>query len=108
MIFNAAGRLINTRFYMGGEPLEPVKSFCYLGFEVVPSGIVTRAMNILNDKGKKAMRPLLNTIARFKIPVKTAIKLFHTYIAPILLYNAENWFPMSDKEILKFKSDFFS
>ena len=35
MIFNTGGRLIN------GEVLEPVKSFCYLGFQVVPSGIVT-------------------------------------------------------------------
>ncbi len=38
---------------MGGEPLEPVKSFCYLGFEVVQSGIVTHAMNILNEREKE-------------------------------------------------------
>ena len=38
MIFNKAGRLINTKFTINGESLEPVKSFCYLGFEVVPSG----------------------------------------------------------------------
>ena len=43
MIFNRGGRLIKTKFYINGEALEPVKSFCYLGFEVVPSGIVTHA-----------------------------------------------------------------
>ena len=40
MIFNVSGRLIKKSFNIGGEPLEAVKSFCYLGFEVVPSGIV--------------------------------------------------------------------
>ena len=47
MIFNVAGRLIDTKFTINGEALEPVKSFCYLGFEVVASGVVTHAMNIL-------------------------------------------------------------
>ena len=102
MIFNAAGRLINTRFYMGGEPLEPVKSFCYLGFEVVPSGIVTRAMNILNDKARKALHPLLGAIAKFDLPGGLAIRLFHTYISPIILYGVENWSVLSDLDIERF------
>ena len=67
MIFNIAGRLIKTNFFINGEPLEPVKSFCYLGFEVVPSGIVTHAMNALNDKSKKALHPLLSAIAKFDL-----------------------------------------
>ena len=47
-IFSAGGRLINTQFNIDGQPLEAVKSFCYLGFEVASSGRVTRAMEILN------------------------------------------------------------
>ena len=31
MIFNTGGRLIKSKFYVNGEALEPVKSFCYLG-----------------------------------------------------------------------------
>ena len=91
MIFNKAGRLINTKFTINGESLEPVKSFCYLGFEVVPSGIVTHAMNTLNDKAKKALHPLLGAIAKFDLPGRLATQLFHTYISPILLYGVENW-----------------
>ncbi len=78
MIFNVAGRLIDQKFHIGGEPLEPVRSFCYLGFEVVPSGIVTRARDVLNDKAKKALHPLLGAIAKFNLPGKLAIRLFHT------------------------------
>ena len=55
MIFNAGGRLIKRQFKINGETLESVKRFCYLGFEVVPSGIVTHAMNTLNDKAKKSL-----------------------------------------------------
>ena len=77
MIFNTGGRLIKTNFYINGEALEPVKSFCYLGFQVVPSGIVTHAQEVLNDKAKKALHPLLGAIAKFNLPGKLAIRLFN-------------------------------
>ena len=102
MIFNAAGRLIKKEFRVNNESLEAVNSFCYLGFEIKPSGTVKHAMNTLYYKAKRAMRPLLCTMARFNIPVKTSIKLFHTYISPILLYNVENWAIMTDSELNKF------
>ena len=62
-------------------------------------------MNILNDKAKKALRPLMTAIARFKIPVETSIRLFHTYISPILLYNVENWSVLTDKKIQGFNNN---
>ena len=94
---------MKTKFYMNGEALEPVKSFCYLGFEVVPSGIVTHAQKVLNDKAKKALHPLLGAIAKFDLPSKLAIRLFHTYISPILLYGVENWSILSDLDIERFE-----
>ena len=102
MIFNTGGRLIKTKFYINGEALEPVKSFCYLGFQVVPSGIVTYAKEVLNDKAKKALHPLLGAIAKFNLPAKLSIRLFHTYISPILLYGVENWSILSDLDIERF------
>jgi hypothetical protein len=103
MIFNTGGRLIKTKFYINGEALEPVKSFCYLGFQVVPSGIVTHAKEVLNDKAKKALHPLLGAIAKFNLPGKLAIRLFHTYISPILLYGVENWSILSNLDIERFE-----
>ena len=102
MIFNLSGRLEKQIFKINGEPLENVNTFCYLGFEVKSSGTVNHAMNVLNDKGKRALRPLMTAIARFKIPIPTSIKLFHTYITPILLYNVENWFKLSDMKLTNF------
>ena len=94
--------MIKKYFKVNGKVLEPVQTFCYLGFDLKASGTVKQAMNTLYDKAKKAMRPLLRSIARFNLPVKTSLSLFHAYIAPIALYNAENWMTFTDKEIQKF------
>ena len=105
MIFNQAGKFLKNTFVIQDEILEPVQSFRYLGFNVKSSGTVKHAMNILCDKANKALRPLLCAIARFNIPVKTAIQLFHTYISPILLYNAENWTTLSNRKMQNFNDD---
>ena len=95
--------MIKTKFKIDDETLEPVKSFCYLGFDIVPSGVVTRAMNTLYDKAKKAPHPLMSAIAKFDLPAKLAIQLFHTYISPIILYGVENWSILSDLDIERFE-----
>ena len=48
------------------------------------------------------MKTLLGAISRFNLPIKTSIKLFHTYISPILIYTSENWMVLSDKSIRNF------
>ena len=95
---------IRDTFTLDDEQLEPVQSFCYLGVDIKCSGSVKHALNVLDEKGNKALRPLLNVICRFKLPFKTSIKLFHTYISPILLYNTENMF--TDKDLRKQNSEF--
>ena len=106
MTFNAAGKFIRETFTLDNKPLEPVQTFCYLGVDIKCSGAVKHVMNVLNDKGSKALRPLLCAIARFNIPVKTSIKIFHSYISPILLYNTENLSTLSDNELVKFDNNF--
>ena len=102
MIFNKSGRMYKRYFHINGKPLEPVPSFCYLGFDVKASGTVKHAMNTLCEKASKAMRPIFRTIALFNLPVTTSLRIFHAYIEPIALYNAENWTQLTDKEISKF------
>ena len=99
VVFNNTGKLEKEGFILNGAKLEPVHRFCYLGFEITASGTVKNAVNTLYDKANKAMRSLLCATSRFNIPIKTAITLFHTLIAPIMLYNAENWTTLSDKKL---------
>ena len=105
MTFNQSGKYIKKEFTINNKKLEPVQTFCYLGFEVKLSGTVKHAMNTLNDKANKALRPLLCAISRFNIPVKTAIRVFHTFISPIILYNVENWATLTDKQLNSFTLD---
>ena len=101
LIFNPAGRYMKRSFKIDQKTLEPVQSFCYLGFDFRASGTVKTAMNNLYDKASKAMRPLMGVISRFNLPIRTSLRLFHTYISPIMLYSVENWIPLTDKELHK-------
>ena len=71
----------------------------FKSFEVKVSGITSHAMNTLYEKANTSMRPLMVSIASFNIPVVRAIHLFHTFIAPIALYNAENWMILGDRRL---------
>ena len=102
MIFNNTGRLIKQKKFVGNKKLEQVQTFCYLGFDVRTSGIVSSAINTLYDKANKALRPLMGVISRFNIPIKTSLKLFHAYISPISLYSTENWMTLSNKKLQNF------
>ena len=42
------------------------------------------------EKARKAMSSLLSIIPDFKISCKNSLKLFHSFIRPIALYNSEN------------------
>ena len=106
MVFNLAGKFIRDTFTLGDKVLEPGQSFCYLGVDIKCSGTMKHAMNILNDKGSKALRPLLCAISRFNIPFNTSIRLFHTFISPILVYNTENWSALTDNELTKYDNNF--
>ena len=99
MIFNKTGRSIKEEFKVNNQKLETVKSFCYLGYDFNTSGSLTNTINILADKALKAMRPIQNAIARFCLPAKLSIRLFNTYVTPIILYNVENWATLSQKTI---------
>ncbi len=101
MIFNRAGRRIIQPFTINGEDIEVVQSFTYLGVDITASGSFSPAIKELCSKAKKAMMPLFRAVMQFQMPFKLALKLFHTYIEPILLYNAENWTIFTDKQLEK-------
>ena len=107
MIFIKTGKLINHTFSINGKNLEPVRSFCYLGFEINASGTMNNTINCLFDKANKAMRPIMGAISRFNMPVKISLKLFHSCIAPIMLYNVENWATLSDRNLRNCTVDTF-
>ena len=107
IIFNKTGKLIRRFFNIGGEILEPVRTFCYLGYEINAGGTNNTAINYLCDKASKAMQTIFRTAARFNIPAKTSIRLFDAYVSPIILYNVENWGEMTNKGLQNFTKEHF-
>ena len=105
MIFNKCGRRIKEKFKVDGNELEVVMTYTYLGVEMSVSGSFTTAIKVLAEKARKAMMPLYRTIMQFQIPFKNALRLFHTFIEPILLYNSENLSTLSDKQLAKCKNN---
>ena len=105
MVFNSAGRKSNEKFTYNNKELKTVQSFTYLGVEIAASGSFTVGIKNLCTKAKKAMIPLFRTIIQFRLPFRNALKLFLTFVEPILLYNAENWASMTDQEIKKCKNN---
>ena len=91
IIFNSSGRLLRgPKFSFQGKPMELVKSYCYLGVDLICSGSFQTARTNLIEKAQKAVIPLFSMIAQFKLPCAKALKLFGSFIRPIALYNSEN------------------
>ena len=91
IIFNPTGRILNGyNFNFQGKPLEIVKTYCYLGIDIACSGSFRIGRLNLMGKARKAMSPLLSIISDFKMSCKNSLKLFHSFIRPIALYNSEN------------------
>ena len=103
MIFNKGGKLLKDQFTIDGKALEIVSSYTYLGIDIPTNGSFNPGLAQMNSKAKKAMMPLYTTIMQFNIPFHKALKLFQTYVEPILLYNAENFATMSEKQVDKCK-----
>ena len=80
---------INIR--LGGEELEQVKEFVYLG------GVITEDAETTKDIRKRiglasAMFGKLRKLWRSSnISIRTKIKLYETLVIPVLLYGAETW-----------------
>ena len=90
MVFNPAGRLISgTNFVYQDNKLEIVKSYCYLGIDFICSGSLRTARTNLSEKAKKAMFPLKTVVKQFQLPCDKSLRLFHSLISPIVLYNSE-------------------
>ena len=104
MIFNKGGKLIKEKFSIDGKELEVVPSYTYLGVDIPTNGSFNPGMAQMNSKAKKAMMPLYTTIMQFNIPFRKGLKLFQTFVEPILLYNAENFTTFTEKQIERLKN----
>ena len=92
VIFNKGGlKISKNKFFINGNELEIVQSYCYLGIILSSCGSFTRAIAALYDKARKALFALqkLDT----QEDALLTIKLFDTLVLPVLTYGIEVWGP---------------
>ena len=92
MVFNRGNNLCKANIQVNNVPIECVKEYKYLGFNV--SAKNCSLLNTIIDQKMKANRAIFslnNKIKLSKIPTMLAMKVFNTQIKPILLYGAEVW-----------------
>ena len=78
-------------WYINGDLLETVDSFCYLGMKFHYNGNLEPGIKALSDQALKATNQLLALFKRMSFDVKTKLRLFDSVVAPILLYASEVW-----------------
>ena len=104
IIFNKSGRnLTGFKFMLHDKPMEVVKSYCYLGIDLYPSGSFRTSIVNLMNKAQKAMFPLFSTVTQFQLSCSKGINLFNSLIKPICLYNAEDLSHLSRHQIESIK-----
>lgn len=91
IIFNRTGRLLRDHFVVGGNPIECVKTYKYLGLIFCNSGSFNMAISNLKVKAMKASFKLKKIIDANHLSPKVAMSLFNSLIKPIVLYGADIW-----------------
>ena len=80
---------------MGGNPLEVVDEYQYLGIKLKPSGSFQFAVGELFDKANRDWFSISNVLYQHKkMAVKRALLLFDSLIRHIFLYAVELWLPL--------------
>ena len=94
MVFNRGNNIIKTTFKIGGCPIENVKSFTYLGFNISAKNCSFQNMtNDLSIKANRVIFAIKRKVKLSKLPMKLALRIFNSQIVPILLYGSEVWGP---------------
>ena len=93
MVFRKGGHLgQRERWFLDGQRIEVVNSYCYLGFNFTTMLSANRGTEHLATKGKKAVIQLNKVFKKYKeMSSKSFFKIFDAKIQPILLYASEIW-----------------
>lgn len=78
-------------FTLGGNNIEIVDNYKYLGIFFSKTRTFFKARKHLVDQARKAMHLLYKRIRKLNLPVDLQLQIFDHTILPILLYGSELW-----------------
>jgi hypothetical protein len=81
----------NTNFQFGGETIDIVNEFKYLGITFTYNGKFKNCANCIVSQAQRAMYGLLSKCKKFDLRLESKFELFDKTIVPILTYGCEIW-----------------
>ena len=81
---------------MGGETLEEIRKFCYLGDLLDTEGSVEQTVRMRGAAAKCRWREIASLLVNRAIPLKYRGRVYDACVRSVLLYVSENW-PMTDR-----------
>ena len=100
MVFRLGGPLAaHEQWHIGGEKLEVVKQYNYLGYTFSTKLSCNMTQRSLAIKGKAAVGQSMRPIKKICTSPKVIFRVFDAQVQPILLYGSELWGMSSMEEI---------
>ena len=95
MVFNKSSRVLNCSygFHVNGTPIQPVKSYCYLGIIFSLSGSFKPAIEQLSKKALSAYFSIKRTVDTRALTTSSLLKLCDCLIKPVATYACQIWLP---------------
>ena len=76
---------------LGGEALQEVDSFCYLGSIINKEGGTDEDVKTRIGKARAAFLQLKKVWSSSGLTIHTKTRIFNTIVKPVLLYGSETW-----------------
>ena len=93
MVFSKSGRMSKDQyiFTIGHAVLENVNQYKYLGVHISANGKFMTAEKNLSLKASRALFSIKQSIFDSNIKPSAVLRIFHSLIKPITIYNSEIW-----------------
>ena len=93
------GKLKESSFSIGGDGLEIVSQFTYLGFLLTPQLSFTKHLQSLNTKARSRIGYMFHHLPIRDVSMNMAMGLFKIYILPIYQYGLPIWSMRHSKSV---------
>ena len=89
MVFHKTGRKTKNIFFsINNYPLEIVQEYTYLSVKLTTSGSFNLCQKTQAEKGLNVLCKVCKQIDLFRLPLRSANKIFVAAITPMLTYGA--------------------
>ena len=82
-----------VQFRVNNSVIENVSEYKYLEMTINAAGSLSPTLGNSSEKARRTIFALNNQFSLKRLPVRIALKLFDSYISPILLYGLQIWMP---------------